>query len=262
MEWQENAIYYTDFEPKKIMMEKIKEKVEEKDPILSYCLYSISWQYEQMSDGSYKTEMTYKYYMSAEQRRKVEKMAEGMAEKLDGKTDFEKIKAVHDYIVLNCEYSLFHNGAYNCLFNGKACCNGYALAFKMIMDECGIACRYVESTDHAWNAVCLDGVFYNVDLTWADGQDNTISYEYFLKSNADFPDHPGADATAFLSYDLEAAEKGLPQKQPSLTPFILLLSKYWWAIIIFALLAVFVAAEVALAMKKEEKGDKRNNFTR
>lgn len=253
--WEESADYRTVFEPKKLSLEKIKENVREKDYILSCCLYSINWKYEKLSDGSYSVRVSYEYYMTERQREKVEKMAEDFAKKLESLSDYEKVKAAHDYIVLNCEYSLFHNGPYNCLYEGRACCNGYALAFQMMMDACGIDCRYVESTNHAWNAVCIDGVFYNLDATWDDNGTDTVSYTYFLKSNADFPDHPGADATAIVSYDCDAGNGAPRKKLLFATPLFLMISKYWWVAVIIVAIGIFVVAEIVAVLKPGESAN-------
>ncbi len=60
-------------------------------------------------------------------------------------------------------------------------CEGFARAFKMILDELNIPCvlvygAYVSSTryeEHAWNYVLLDNKWYAVDVTW----DNTDQME-------------------------------------------------------------------------------------
>lgn len=51
--------------------------------------------------------------------------------------DHEKIKAIHDYIVLHVQYDTSYNQAINApyfaLTNGKTLCNGYAmLAYDML----------------------------------------------------------------------------------------------------------------------------------
>lgn len=197
--WKEEAVYRTSFEPKNLKIEGIREKVE--DYITSNCFYSFSWKYQKRGK-EYEVEIEYSYYMTEGEKEKVEKECERIAKQLEGKSDFEKIKYAHDYIIFVCEYSYINDGPYNCLFRGSTACNGYALAFQMIMDACSIPCAYVTNINHAWNRVYLDEFWYNVDVTWDDPGGTEPVYDWFLKCNADFPDHSGADANALVSYEL------------------------------------------------------------
>lgn len=112
------------------------------------------------------------------------------------KTDYEKIKYVHDYIVTNTDYekngsngARCHN-AYGCLVDKKAVCDGYAAAFKLIMNRIGIPCSNVDGGGHKWNYVVLGGEPYYVDVTWDDpvsvGEKNIgIVYRYFMVTTED-----------------------------------------------------------------------------
>lgn len=256
--WKRTAEYRTTFKPDKLSLDRIKEGIAETDYILSHCLYAFSWEYERIpgTDTVYVVKTTYEYYMDRREREKVEEMCEMLAQELSDKSDYEKIKAVHDHIILNCEYSLFSNGPYNCLYNGKACCNGYALAFQMIMDSCDVECQYVTSTNHAWNTVCLDGVWYNMDLTWDDGEGKEVLYTNFLKSNAEFPDHPGANATAVLSYPVDGV---LDQEIIMLnSPVVVFVYRYWYVGLFLVFAIIYVASNIYIA-KVEEKTDKKTN---
>lgn len=123
----------------------------------------------------------------------------------------EKIKKVHDYLVDNLEYdsTFSQNNIYNmygALVNNLTVCEGYAKAFKSIMDElnipCVVVCGYAqnskgETENHAWNYVLVDEKWYAIDVTWDDpiiiggGTLSTESrYKYFLRgSNSLFLDH-------------------------------------------------------------------------
>ena len=98
----------------------------------------------------------------------------------DNMSDLEKAIALHDYIVINCEYD-YENylanklprevySAYGVFVNRKAVCQGYALAYKLLLNRVGIECYMVSSSamNHAWNLVKLDGQYYQVDTTWDD----------------------------------------------------------------------------------------------
>lgn len=118
-----------------------------------------------------------------------------------------QIKSVHDYLVNNLEYdaTVSKDNIYNiygALINRVTVCEGYARAFKSIMDELGIPCLIAcgtginssgEVESHAWNYVKLDGKWYAIDVTWDDpiiiGNgyiSNSIFYKYYLKGEEDF----------------------------------------------------------------------------
>ena len=43
--------------------------------------------------------------------------------------------------------------------------------------------------NHMWNAVKLDGEWYNLDITWDDLGQGGKNYDYFLKSDSSFTEH-------------------------------------------------------------------------
>ncbi len=120
----------------------------------------------------------------------------------------DKIRYVHNYLIDTVEYDVNAGTGirdiYGALINQKAVCEGYAKAFKYIMDEleipcilvCGTATNSVGVTEnHAWNYVQIDGVWYAVDVTWDDpiirGEllgdlPDDIRYGYFLNGSEKF----------------------------------------------------------------------------
>ena len=112
---------------------------------------------------------------------------------LEGKSDYEKLKIVYDYVVQHITYE--DDGTYLChstyaaLIKGRCVCQGYASLFQRMSKLAGIPTRYITGTGngvaHAWNIVKLGDVWYNVDATW----DEPLKYNYFLKSDLDFRDH-------------------------------------------------------------------------
>ena len=116
---------------------------------------------------------------------------------VDGVTDpLEKVLILHDYLVVNCQYaqpipdppSPVYS-AYGALVDKVAVCQGYSLAFKVLMDRIDVPCVMVlgaEEMNHIWNAVQLDGKWYHMDVTWDDPVPNHEGYcghNYFLVSN-------------------------------------------------------------------------------
>lgn len=144
---------------------------------------------------------------SADERAKTEKGREELAkeaaaaiikaEGMEALSPVEKVKAAHDYLVLNAEYDQENLAkdtlpdeafeAYGILVQKIGVCAGYAKAFQIFMDLLGVECEYVTGyaggVGHAWNAVTLDGERYHVDTTWDDpvpDQKGYVQYNYFL----------------------------------------------------------------------------------
>ena len=64
--------------------------------------------------------------------------------------------------------------AYGALVDGDAVCQGYALAYRLLLNELGIPCITVASAqmNHMWNLVELNGRWYHVDVTHDDPTPN------------------------------------------------------------------------------------------
>lgn len=83
------------------------------------------------------------------------------------------------------------------LLYGTGVCSGDAWALKNVLMCLGIECRYIGAPNvnpkefgHAWNQVKLDGIWYNIDLTWdRDRIVEELETKYFLKSDEDFLKH-------------------------------------------------------------------------
>ena len=121
---------------------------------------------------------------------------------LDGKTTYEKILTVHDWICSNVSYDyenlndssyLLKHSAYAALMNRTSVCQGYANLFYRMMLELGIDCRYISGMSdngssvgrHGWNIVRIDGKYYNIDCTW-DSQSWGVYWKYFLDNTSVF----------------------------------------------------------------------------
>lgn len=121
--------------------------------------------------------------------------------------DYTNIKMVHDYLIDSIEYdtTISEDNIYNiygALISKKCVCEGYARAFKYLLDGLGIETTMVigkgqntegNSENHAWNYVKLDGGWYAVDCTWDDpvvlgggSASDESKYRYFLKGENDF----------------------------------------------------------------------------
>lgn len=192
--------------------DKLREVLESKDKFKAGCLYGVTWNGAGIGDYS-SVKMHFKYYINKSEHDKVIKIAKDIAREIRNYTDYEKIKTVHDYLIDINNYNIGSHGPYRALYKGQANCNGYALSFLAIMRECGIDCTYETGDNHAWNAVKLDGEWYNIDVTWDDSgvwdKEGGVEYDYFLKSDADWEGHHHGSATAKTSYpaDLSVNKK-------------------------------------------------------
>jgi hypothetical protein len=206
LDFKKSVSYSSSLDLRSISYDTLVEKIAQKDRFKAGCLYYISWQTENKG-GSYYTTFYFKYYINSSQHDKVIDMAKDFADEMRGFTDYEKIKTVHDYLIENSNYNIGSDGPYRTLYKGQSNCNGYALSFLAIMRECNIDCTYETGDNHAWNAVKLDGEWYNIDVTWDDSgvwdKEGGTRYDYFLKSDADFNGHHHGCATAKTSYNAD-----------------------------------------------------------
>lgn len=114
-------------------------------------------------------------------------------------SSYEKVKTIYEYICKNVSYDYSHIDdkeyylqytAYSALINKKAVCQGFANLFYYLCLSAGVDCRIItgisHGENHAWNIVCINGEYYNVDSTW-DSFNN--EKEYFLINDDSFKDH-------------------------------------------------------------------------
>lgn len=128
-------------------------------------------------------------------------------------TRFQIVQALHDYLVRNCVYDRSavnevvspSRTAYGALANGKAVCQGYSLAYKLLLRRAGVPAVYVgsDSMQHAWNMVKMENnAWYHVDVTlddpilhmstYPEGSDGgyfrDVSHELFLRCDSTMRD--------------------------------------------------------------------------
>lgn len=141
------------------------------------------------------------------------KVSEALTWIPDNATRFQIVQALHDYLVRNCVYDRSavnevispSRTAYGALANGKAVCQGYSLAYKLLLRRAGVPAVYVgsDSMQHAWNMVQMENNgWYHVDVTWDDpilhtstypegndgGYFRDVSHELFLRCDSTMRD--------------------------------------------------------------------------
>ena len=154
---------------------------------------------------------------------------------LEGATDYEKIRAIYDYICDNVAYDYGHLEdpsyrlqftAYAALMDGTSVCQGYASLFYLLAGKAGLDVRIVagvgDGEAHSWNIVKLGDVWYNLDATWeavlrASGSGAGSNYAYFLKSDADFADHARGSFSVDPGYALDYSSKSFCAAHPMAT---------------------------------------------
>lgn len=111
---------------------------------------------------------------------------------------------LHDYLAVNCEYDIDNYNSnsipdtsysiYGVFANRIAVCQGYALAYKYLLNQYGITCHMVTSDNinHAWNLIELNGNYYQVDVTWDDPTWDLVGracHDNMFRSDAAFTNH-------------------------------------------------------------------------
>ena len=200
------------------ILDEIVEKAMEETGVPTQGDY-IRWAYAGWS-GSYSLEsddeglhyvFVYdcKYYTTAAQEAELSEKIDSVLQSLDindESSDYDVICAVYDYICANVSYDydnlndseyLLKYTAYAAMINKTAVCQGYSALMYRMLQQKNIDCRLIPGSNHAWNIVAIDGVYYNADSTWDAGRDPK-NYAYFLCGDSDFAEH-----TRYSEYSTE-----------------------------------------------------------
>ena len=91
-------------------------------------------------------------------------------------SEYEMALYLHDWLLDQLEYdnSLKWSSAESALTRGLGTCQAYESAYAKLLSAAGIENAETRDTydGHTWNAVKLDGEWYQVDCTWDDTSDN------------------------------------------------------------------------------------------
>ncbi|XP_053159206.1 kyphoscoliosis peptidase-like, partial [Hemicordylus capensis] len=121
-------------------------------------------------------------------------------------SDLEKVRAIWMWTCHNMEYDVegYHNKAtVSCkpadvLQSRKSVCSGYASLFEKMCSVAGIECKQLsgyakgysykagkgfKDTNHAWNAVYLDGRWHLLDSTWGSGSVDDSCQQFTFRYN-------------------------------------------------------------------------------
>ena len=169
-------------------------------------------------------EFSVSYYTTAEQEEELTAAVDQLIRdlKLKGKSDYEKVCAVYDYMCENITYDyenleddkyLLKFSAYAALIDKTAVCQGYASLFYRLMLELDIDTRVIPGDGggpHGWNIVELGDLYYNVDSTWDAGVEE---YSYFLRNTWNFLGH-----YRYMEYETVAFHNEYPMAAEDYNP--------------------------------------------
>ena len=136
---------------------------------------------------------------AAEYDDAAEQAVDGILSATDPKmSSLEKALVVHDKLIDVSRYD-YENyradrlpaadfTAEGLLRNRTGVCQGYALAYQLLMDRLGVETICVHSSTHLWNMVKLGGNWYHVDCTFddpviVDSGSSMRNHAYFLLSD-------------------------------------------------------------------------------
>ena len=100
--------------------------------------------------------------------------------KTDG-SEYAKALWLHDWLLEQLEYdkTLKWSSAESALTRGLGTCQSYESAYAKLLTAAGIENSETRDTydGHTWNAMKLDGLWYQTDCTWDDSSDNWYSFD-------------------------------------------------------------------------------------
>lgn len=122
----------------------------------------------------------------------VENASQEILSQLQGKSDYEKVKGVFNYLVDQTayDYAYMNTTIYELFHDQRAVCEGYARTTQYLLNQLGVETLYISGEAgsngdieaHAWNVVLVDGAYYQLDVTWGDPYDpdgtQTKTYDY------------------------------------------------------------------------------------
>ena len=114
--------------------------------------------------------------------------------------DYDRIKAIHDYIINNTKYDseinienqltidTNSNKATGLLFDNKAICSGYSDTLAIFLNKFGYNNYKISSEEHIWNLIYIDNSWKHIDVTWddpvtSDGRDILINDFFIVNTN-------------------------------------------------------------------------------
>lgn len=135
-----------------------------------------------------ETTMEVKYIATKQQEEYTDLELEKVTKTLinGNMSELEKVKIINEYIINRYEYDYAHKSlsVYSALTTSVAVCQGYSMTAYKMLNYAGIENRIIVGTlkgvSHSWNAVKIDGNWYQLDITNNDSKEKN---KYFLVSD-------------------------------------------------------------------------------
>lgn len=152
-------------------------------------------------------ELHFTYPMNMEEvksvQEQIEKETETLMSTLNETTDeFDKVRKIYTYVITKTKYvskAQDDQNIQSVFLNGQSVCAGYARAVQYLCLKAGIDCTYIEGYGikeqkekirHAWNMLKIKDVYYYLDATWGDVENDKphACNAYFLMSSDEMLD--------------------------------------------------------------------------
>lgn len=143
----------------------------------------------------------------------------------DGMEDYEKARAIYDWLVMNVTYdqqvlidninipeaikydAFYLEGVFG---SGRAVCDGISKAMTLLCRIEGVPCVRVVGTDHAWNKLYINGNWYVADATFGDTTTEINGGNYSFLTHRSFLTIDTADERYATATNYTAAEYAAP----------------------------------------------------
>ncbi|MCL2185363.1 MAG: hypothetical protein FWB86_05860 [Treponema sp.] len=187
----------------KINMQKIFEYIKFDNPGLFFVDFKSISVSGSGSSGKVQSSFLYNKNQIINMEKKIEAIIASILLSDNFKTadSYGKEIILHDYLVKHIVYTLNTSNdettsVAGALLAGKAVCEGFAKAFKLLCDNAGLSCIFVSGKAvspygigqerHAWNIIKIDNACAHIDVTWdntSGGGDNC--YDHFNLTDDD-----------------------------------------------------------------------------
>lgn len=182
-----------------------------------------------VDDALNKGKFTCEYNYNIEQMKKIISYFEEVVNAMPKMNDFGKFLFIYAIVCSEINYDKskgfdFENqfelaslqrSLYGNLINGEGVCVGYSLVLYNLLSYVNVNCKMLsgkaflsngKSGEHAWNAVCIDEVWYYVDATW-DSNDLVNLKNCLVVNDSFLKSHQLNNESLKLMKDYKIADK-------------------------------------------------------
>lgn len=181
-----------------VSLQKLLQYIDFDNPLIFYVDFSNL----EFVDNVISDTLILTYFYSRQDAKKIndkiQSVLKKMSSRIQGRTDYEKEKSIHDLLIENVIYDTLaagnikkyyprSNSILGVLFYKTAVCEGIAKVTKILLNSVDIKCIVVvgfsskNNEGHAWNIVEVNGDAYHLDVTWDTNIsfENDTRYDYF-----------------------------------------------------------------------------------